>query len=107
MNPNAGFRRQLEVFERQLQMGKAAEVPAAVDAGSEEQEWRMGGEIVRWHPRERRLEVVQGHVGDWKGRTRGWLRHVGTHVWAYHFRRAGKAIQQMVRSWYSPQTKIE
>ncbi len=114
MRPNPGFRRQLEAFERQLQEKEKSEEDVAREpikqttsvVGEDEVEvytgsW-MKAEIVRWHGRDRQLEVVCQHEGDWVERTRGWVANGLAHVWAYHLRRFGKRLQRFVRGPRAP-----
>jgi hypothetical protein len=119
VNPNSGFRRQLEQFERQLQERNAKDGDGddgdevkleKTKVGRDEVEYTqppsaapwMKAEIVRWHARDQRLEVVQEHEGDWLERARGWGTNVGTQLWAYNFRRFGKKLQRFVRSARQP-----
>lgn len=92
VNPNSGFRRQLETLERLLQ--KKEELAEK----KELQPW-MRAEIIRWRPSEKKLDVVQRHDGSELEKLRGWLTHVGTQVWIYNFRRSAKAVEKAIRSW--------
>lgn len=111
VSPNSGFRRQLEAFERQLQKKEKNEdndepIQQTTVVGEDEVEvytgsW-MKAEIIRWHGRDRRLEVVCRHEGDWVERTRGWVVNGLARVWAYHLRRFGKCLQRFVRGQRAP-----
>jgi hypothetical protein len=117
VRPNGGFQRQLEVFERHLKAQKEKkareeengegeeEVPVKIErlkVGREDVEYTrawMRAEIVRWHARERRLELVHQHDGDLAERVRRWWTNCYTYVFSYHARRFLLKVLRLSARW--------